>query len=140
MMGHSDRPSFITGQRRFNHHGGGRTRAPSLKGFVSEPEPTTPISPALRLGRSVEPSAVVVRIEGVLADLVQPADYVRWEYLSRQRLLATEIASFREDRKSTRLNSSHPSISYAVFCLKKKKIQESHFRDKKKNYIMRIYV
>src|SRR5690348_17744697 len=26
-----------------------------------------------------------------------------------------------EDRKSTRLNSSHPSISYAVFCLKKKK-------------------
>src|SRR5207249_10803945 len=27
-----------------------------------------------------------------------------------------------EDRKSTRLNSSHVSISYAVFCLKKKKI------------------
>src|SRR5438876_5492420 len=26
----------------------------------------------------------------------------------------------QEDRKSTRLNSSHPSISYAVFCLKKK--------------------
>src|SRR5438876_7400120 len=31
------------------------------------------------------------------------------------------------DRKSTRLNSSHPSISYAVFCLKKKK---SSVRDK----------
>src|SRR5690348_18026640 len=28
-----------------------------------------------------------------------------------------------EDRKSTRLNSSHPSISYAVFCLKKKNIR-----------------
>src|SRR5438445_3967232 len=27
----------------------------------------------------------------------------------------------REDRKSTRLNSSHANISYAVFCLKKKK-------------------
>src|SRR5690348_18078051 len=27
------------------------------------------------------------------------------------------------DRKSTRLNSSHPSISYAVFCLKKKTMQ-----------------
>src|SRR5438876_7467548 len=26
----------------------------------------------------------------------------------------------QQDRKSTRLNSSHPSISYAVFCLKKK--------------------
>src|SRR5437868_7621407 len=32
---------------------------------------------------------------------------------------ATEIAD--PDRKSTRLNSSHVSISYAVFCLKKKK-------------------
>src|SRR4051812_49582188 len=30
-------------------------------------------------------------------------------------------AEFGEDRKSTRLNSSHMSISYAVFCLKKKK-------------------
>src|SRR5256885_7820205 len=30
----------------------------------------------------------------------------------------------RQDRKSTRLNSSHLVISYAVFCLKKKKIQE----------------
>src|SRR2546430_13431472 len=28
---------------------------------------------------------------------------------------------FRRDRKSTRLNSSHSQISYAVFCLKKKK-------------------
>src|SRR5690348_17745967 len=32
------------------------------------------------------------------------------------------------DRKSTRLNSSHPSISYAVFCLKKKNKQESKIR------------
>src|SRR5690348_17819799 len=36
---------------------------------------------------------------------------------------ATAYVSFEPcaDRKSTRLNSSHPSISYAVFCLKKKK-------------------
>src|SRR5690348_18488024 len=33
----------------------------------------------------------------------------------------------RLDRKSTRLNSSHPSISYAVFCLKKKKKNIEHF-------------
>src|SRR5690625_6695264 len=32
----------------------------------------------------------------------------------------SEVASMR-DRKSTRLNSSHVAISYAVFCLKKKK-------------------
>src|SRR5699024_12419589 len=31
------------------------------------------------------------------------------------------VSQLNEDRKSTRLNSSHVSISYAVFCLKKKK-------------------
>src|SRR5690625_6557693 len=31
----------------------------------------------------------------------------------------------RQDRKSTRLNSSHVAISYAVFCLKKKKIKKA---------------
>src|SRR5438067_3514899 len=34
---------------------------------------------------------------------------------------STTPPSSRSDRKSTRLNSSHVSISYAVFCLKKKK-------------------
>src|SRR5438552_4787030 len=33
----------------------------------------------------------------------------------------TEANEFWKDRKSTRLNSSHQIISYAVFCLKKKK-------------------
>src|SRR5258707_6769890 len=40
------------------------------------------------------------------------------------RALTTSCRSAREasiDRKSTRLNSSHANISYAVFCLKKKK-------------------
>src|SRR3712207_8186805 len=32
------------------------------------------------------------------------------------------------DRKSTRLNSSHANISYAVFCLKKKKSHQTHHR------------
>src|SRR3712207_7205794 len=31
------------------------------------------------------------------------------------------------DRKSTRLNSSHANISYAVFCLKKKKMKYTHY-------------
>src|SRR5699024_11452316 len=35
--------------------------------------------------------------------------------------LSKEHGQVKEDRKSTRLNSSHVSISYAVFCLKKKK-------------------
>src|SRR3712207_7658100 len=34
--------------------------------------------------------------------------------------VASANVSMREDRKSTRLNSSHANISYAVFCLKKK--------------------
>src|SRR3712207_7434120 len=37
----------------------------------------------------------------------------------------TPLGSTVEDRKSTRLNSSHANISYAVFCLKKKKNQMS---------------
>src|SRR3712207_7851303 len=36
---------------------------------------------------------------------------------------AWELATQLPDRKSTRLNSSHANISYAVFCLKKKNIQ-----------------
>src|SRR5205085_4244167 len=39
--------------------------------------------------------------------------------------LVSGTEPLREDRKSTRLNSSHSQISYAVFCLKKKKIKES---------------
>src|SRR5688572_32328454 len=37
----------------------------------------------------------------------------------------------REDRKSTRLNSSHSQISYAVFCLKKKKKTQSKIHAKR---------
>src|SRR5205085_10639599 len=37
------------------------------------------------------------------------------------------------DRKSTRLNSSHSQISYAVFCLKKKKKKKTKITQKKKN-------
>src|SRR5699024_12710733 len=43
----------------------------------------------------------------------------RWESISRVLSRAPRIASL--DRKSTRLNSSHVSISYAVCCLKKKR-------------------
>src|SRR2546421_7714607 len=38
-----------------------------------------------------------------------------------QRRRAEAVAGVQLDRKSTRLNSSHDQISYAVFCLKKKK-------------------
>ena len=42
----------------------------------------------------------------------------------RKRLIAAQLGVTPEtDRKSTRLNSSHSMISYAVFCLKKKKTE-----------------
>src|SRR2546427_9652699 len=37
-----------------------------------------------------------------------------------------DVKPGRQDRKSTRLNSSHSQISYAVFCLKKKKKKTTH--------------
>src|SRR5690625_5574380 len=40
---------------------------------------------------------------------------------SECRSVVTKLGDY-QDRKSTRLNSSHVAISYAVFCLKKKKI------------------
>src|SRR5437667_2070094 len=47
--------------------------------------------------------------------------------IERQAVLGGETARRLSplDRKSTRLNSSHITISYAVFCLKKKKTQQS---------------
>src|SRR5689334_24164453 len=45
----------------------------------------------------------------------------------RVRLHVQDGRSLCEDRKSTRLNSSHSSISYAVFCLKKKKKKKKRY-------------
>src|SRR5258707_11847180 len=47
-------------------------------------------------------------------------------YSAARRKKSARWASSRGDRKSTRLNSSHANISYAVFCLKKKKDKTNH--------------
>src|SRR5690348_8926086 len=49
-----------------------------------------------------------LQLEGSTVEMVKPTT-------------AGSVAAIIGDRKSTRLNSSHPSISYAVFCLKKKR-------------------
>src|SRR2546422_7549907 len=52
-------------------------------------------------------------------------------HVGRSAELALRLPSLEElraDRKSTRLNSSHGYISYAVFCLKKKKRHEPFIR------------
>src|SRR5258707_9701254 len=48
---------------------------------------------------------------------------------------AEESARGREDRKSTRLNSSHANISYAVFCLKKKNKRLIKRKERGQSYI-----
>src|SRR3712207_7423601 len=56
------------------------------------------------------------RIDEAEAPLAHPADHSSPERVGHQQV----------DRKSTRLNSSHANISYAVFCLKKKNIHITH--------------
>src|SRR5688572_32209982 len=67
------------------------------------------------------------RVDGADGDLaetiakLQPAASIEHGLLRRLPQLANDsLAHLRGDRKSTRLNSSHSQISYAVFCLKKK--------------------
>src|SRR5256885_7264809 len=53
---------------------------------------------------------------------------------------ALDLTGESEDRKSTRLNSSHLVISYAVFCLKKKKSMCSTLRSSLVRYIHSVGV
>src|SRR2546430_6919162 len=57
-----------------------------------------------------------------------PKDYGRWDALMTAfaRHLIERYGIDEVDRKSTRLNSSHSQISYAVFCLKKKTHRQTH--------------
>src|SRR5256885_9748196 len=52
-----------------------------------------------------------------------PAFYIEVFWGNAAKPCKPVLVSIDEDRKSTRLNSSHLVISYAVFCLKKKKAQ-----------------
>src|SRR5690242_21047372 len=68
---------------------------------------------ALQNGKLLGTGTILERLKLGLSQL-QPS------LCLRQLLRASTVLS-QLDRKSTRLNSSHMSISYAVFCLKKKK-------------------
>src|SRR5436190_20650026 len=62
----------------------------------------------------------------VLQGLVPEPDEVEAHLVPLQELVVGEpLEAIGLDRKSTRLNSSHTVISYAVFCLKKKKKNET---------------
>src|SRR5262245_31243496 len=54
------------------------------------------------------------------------APYIR-KFLPALSTMFAAVFSHPADRKSTRLNSSHLGISYAVFCLKKKKCRNKYY-------------
>src|SRR3712207_7965695 len=97
--------------------------------------PRSTLFPYTTLFRSVDGVGLLVEVEGVdgegvLAQLLVGARVLGEDQdavllVDDHRLLGYEVHSVahgvhEQDRKSTRLNSSHANISYAVFCLKKK--------------------
>src|SRR3712207_7407529 len=81
--------------------------------------PRSTLFPYTTLFRSHRPQQQLCRrSRGVLV----PPEAVGAKRIDEERDARGETDGARgEDRKSTRLNSSHANISYAVFCLKKKK-------------------
>src|SRR2546430_11282676 len=83
--------------------------------------PRSTLFPYTTLFRSVfvaKWSATEKNSESVRAKTLRNRD----RFLFHRRFSITDGGAFEKiDRKSTRLNSSHSQISYAVFCLKKKK-------------------
>src|SRR2546430_16308858 len=82
----------------------------------------------LRHLRTRKPSLpiLVLTSRNRVEDRVQCLDLGADDYMGKPfsfAELSPRIRALLRDRKSTRLNSSHSQISYAVFCLKKKKIQ-----------------
>src|SRR2546428_6451164 len=77
---------------------------------------------------------------GQIYNSLDPSDLTNWptgaivrdpkiynSVLLGQKRISDEHGIVNLDRKSTRLNSSHDQISYAVFCLKKKKQLQSQY-------------
>src|SRR2546430_13234110 len=67
------------------------------------------------------PYTTLFRSIGVLLTLA-----LAWVATETSVVVVVPAGLAAPDRKSTRLNSSHSQISYAVFCLKKKKPTETH--------------
>src|SRR2546430_12565013 len=82
--------------------------------------PRSTLFPYTTLFRSFRKARLFVeRLHEVLA-LIKAREAVALREIRARALVARAVLRER-DRKSTRLNSSHSQISYAVFCLKKKK-------------------
>src|SRR5258708_15447100 len=80
--------------------------------------PRSTLFPYTTLFRSV---GQVAAREEAFTKLVTDSNTEQWQVNVAVHFNSWANLSKEEDRKSTRLNSSHQIISYAVFCLKKKK-------------------
>src|SRR2546430_11916339 len=80
--------------------------------------PRSTLFPYTTLFRSL---AVDAERRGQPLGLGPPEGLRAWAHVKLHPLTYERLELVDEDRKSTRLNSSHSQISYAVFCLKKKK-------------------
>src|SRR5690242_21517670 len=88
---------------------------------MTRPPPRSTLFPYTTLFRSIELRVATIPTNSGLEDVVL-------RLLASARPIPVDMLGLADaslkaliDRKSTRLNSSHMSISYAVFCLKKKK-------------------
>src|SRR5947209_13522063 len=96
------------------------------------PQPTSTLFPYTTLFRSLEGhtesvTSVAFRPDGKMLASASADNSIRlWDPETGKQIgsplkgHADAVTSVALDRKSTRLNSSHANISYAVFCLKKK--------------------
>src|SRR5947209_14727846 len=97
---------------------------------MSRPPPTSTLFPYTTLFRSRTYKTLplgfeIPKVEAVLIPREEGEVMGAGETAITVVAAAIGNAIFDADRKSTRLNSSHANISYAVFCLKKKKEEKS---------------
>src|SRR3712207_7998809 len=96
--------------------------------------PRSTLFPYTTLFRSENESCTGQRqltVQSCEVSLLPAGSEEKWNQKSHRYRFERPPDRFREfriprDRKSTRLNSSHANISYAVFCLKKKKTNVTH--------------
>src|SRR5258707_5855194 len=84
------------------------------------------------------PYTTLFRSERTTLEIIAPTVEEALAQGLEQLGLTADAVSVEVDRKSTRLNSSHANISYAVFCLKKKKKRHTKYKYSKShlmNYI-----
>src|SRR5690349_23226121 len=94
------------------------------------PPPRSTLFPYTTLFRSQPPEAPMLLLPGPGARLVLEQQIEN--LLITGKISEHDAVIGNQDRKSTRLNSSHVEISYAVFCLKKKK-KKNKYRSYRRN-------